>query len=414
MRVLFLCYRGNPYCGGQGIYLYHLTRELSKLGVEIDVIVGPPYPDPMEEWARVFRVENLNLWCERTRRLPYDKLKRVFSPWNFVDYFLTRFHIFPEMETFSFRAFFLLKELLRENRYDIIHDVQCLGWGLLPMRGYGIPIVSTVHHPLTLDREADFLIDKNAWELATTILFYPLVMQRVVINRLDRVITSSREGILELVKAFGLPAGKISAVYNGMDVELFRNGGQKRKERSLLFVGNTEDPKKGMRYLFEAMALLPEDITLTIVDEGPPNRLTAWGMIQELGLEKRVVFTGKVDVSELVRLYCTATVLVMSSLHEGFGLPAAEAMACETPVVATSAGALKEVVGADGAGILVPPKDPRALAQAVTALMKDKKLRRAMGGKGRQRAVANFAWPVAAKNTLEVYRDVIDAYRRGL
>ncbi len=413
MRVLFLCYRGNPYCGGQGIYLYNLTRELAKLGVEIDVIVGPPYPDPMEEWARVFRVENLNLWCERTRRLPYKKLTRIYSFWNFVDYFLTRFHIFPEMETFSFRAFFLLKKLLRENRYDIIHDVQCLGWGLVPMKGYGMPIVTTVHHPLTLDREADFLIDKNAWEMAMTIMFYPLTMQRFVINRLDRVITSSHEGIGVLGEAFGLRKERISAVYNGMDVELFRNHGEKREERSLLFVGNTEDHKKGMRYLFEALAMLPEDVTLTIVDEGPPNRLTAWGMIRKLGLEKRVTFTGKVDLSALVRLYCTTTILVMSSLHEGFGLPAAEAMACETPVVATSAGALKEVVGSGGAGILVPPRDPKALAEAISALLKNKKLRAFMGKKGRKRAEENFAWPVAAKNTLDVYRDVIEAYRRG-
>ena len=414
MKALFLCYRGNPFCGGQGIYLYHLTRELARLGVEIDVMVGPPYPDPMEGWARVFRMENLNLWYERTRKMPYEKLVRIHSPWNFIDYFLTRFHVFPEMETFSFRAFFFLKELLKKNRYDIIHDVQCLGWGLLPMKAYGMPIVSTVHHPLTLDREADFLIDRNAWELAMTILFYPLSMQRAVVKRLDRVITSSHQGVGDLEKAFGLSPEKISVVYNGMDVEVFKNNGAPREERSLLFVGNTEDHKKGMRYLFEALAMLPEDITLTIVDEGPPKRLTAWGMIQGLGLEKRVRFTGKVDLAALVHLYSSKAVLVMSSLHEGFGLPAAEAMACGTPVVATRAGALTEVVGNDGAGILVPPKDPAALKDAILAVMENRDLRASMGRKGRKRAEENFAWPVAAKNTYEVYKDVIDRYRRGV
>ena len=411
MRVLFLCYRGNPYCGGQGIYLYHLTRELAGLGVEMDVLVGPPYPDPMDEWASVYRVENLNLWYERTMRLPYEKLARIYSPWNFVDYFLTRFHIFPEMETFSLRAFFRTKELLRDRKYDIVHDVQCLGWGLLPMRAYGMPIVSTVHHPLTMDREADFLIDRGFWERAMTVLFYPLSMQRIVINRLDRIITSSSEGVGTLGRAFGLPAEKLSVVYNGMDVEAFRNTGEPRRERTLLFVGNTEDHKKGMRYLFEALAMLPEDVTLTIVDEGPPKRLTAWGMIQELGLERRVSFTGKVSLSELVSLYSTCAVTVMASLHEGFGLPAAEAMACETPVVATTAGALPEVVGDDGAGLLVPPRDPAAIRDAVEKLLGDEGLRMSMGKKGRRRAERNFAWPVAAKNTLAVYHDVIESYR---
>lgn len=413
MKVLFLCYRGNPYSGGQGIYLYHLTRELAKLGVEIDVLVGPPYPEPLDEWARVYKVDNLNLWAERTRRLSYDKLVKILSGWNFVDYFLTRFHIFPEMETFSLRSFFLLKNLLRGKRYDIIHDVQCLGWGLLPMKGYGMPIITTVHHPLTLDRDADFLIDRNLWELATTILFYPLAMQRIVINRLDRVITSSLEGVDQLNRAFGLGHDRVSVVYNGMDVEAFRNNGARREEKTLLFVGNTEDHKKGMRYLFDALALLPGDVRLTIVDEGPPKRLTAWGMIKERNLEQRVSFTGKVDLNTLVDYYSRATVVVLSSLHEGFGLPAAEAMACETPVVATSVGALPEVVGNDGAGILVPPRNPAALKDAVLRVLADGNLRREMGKKGRKRAEENFAWPVAARNTLKVYNDVIDVYRRN-
>ncbi len=411
MRALFLCYRGNPFCGGQGIYLYYLTRELAKLGVEIDVIVGPPYPDPMEKWAKVYRTENLNIWSIRTEHFGYEKLTRLLSPMNFVDYFLTRFHIFPEMETFSLRAFNLTRKLLKTRRYDIIHDVQCLGWGLLPMKGFGVPIITTVHHPLTKDREADFIRDATFWEYVTTTLFYPLTMQRTVINRLDRVITSSLEGVEELVKAFGLEREKISVVYNGLDVEVFSHGGEKREENSLLFVGNTEDYKKGIRYLLEALTLLPEKIKLKIVDDGPPQRIGAWDLAKKFHVEDRITFTGKVDMATLVRLYCTATMVVVASLHEGFGLPAAEGMACETPVVSTTSGALKEVMKHGETGILVPPKDPRALADAIMGLMKDKKLRQKMGKAGRKRAVENFSWPVAAKNTLEVYKDTIAAYR---
>jgi len=112
-----------------------------------------------------------------------------------------------------------------------------------------------------------------------------------------------------------------------------------------------------------------------------------------------------------VSLYSRATVLVMSSLYEGFGLPAAEAMACETPVVVTKAGALPEVVD-DSCGILVEPGDSRALSDAIMEIMKNKKARSRMGANGRKRAVDNFSWPVAAANTLDVYRDVINIYRR--
>lgn len=413
MKVLICGYRGNPYCGGQGIYIYNLTRELAKLGVEVDVMVGPPYPDPLEEWADVHKIENLNIWSIKTKDIPLDKVKRILAtPWNFADYVLTRLHMFPEMETFSFRAFFALKKILKTKRYDIIHDIQSLGWATVPMKGYGIPIVTTVHHPLTKDRDADLAGNRGLWDKTTTILFYPLVMQGFVIRRINRVITSFTEGVDELQKAFRVKRKNVSVVFNGMDVDMFQNTGEKREENSLLFVGNTEDSKKGLVYLFEAMTMLPEHITLTIVDDGPPKKLTAGDMIKKRGLEKRVKFTGKLTYEQLVSMYSRKTILVMSSLFEGFGLPAVEAMSCKTPVVVTTAGSLKEVVTPE-CGILVPPRDPAALRDAILKLLADRKLREKMGANGRKQAVENFSWPVAAKNTLEVYKDVIEKYRRG-
>jgi glycosyltransferase involved in cell wall biosynthesis len=320
--------------------------------------------------------------------------------------------MFPEMETFSFRAFFALKKILKTKRYDIIHDIQSLGWATVPMKGYGIPIVTTVHHPLTKDREADLMGNRGLWDKTTTILFYPLIMQSFVIKRLDRVITSFREGIDELQKAFGVKRERVSVVYNGMDVDMFQNTGEKREENALLFVGNTEDSKKGLVYLFEAMTMLPENVTLTIVDDGPPKKMTAADMIKKYNLGHRVKFTGKLSYDALVSIYSRKTILVMSSLFEGFGLPAVEAMSCKTPVVVTTAGSLKEVVSPD-CGILVPPKDPVALKEGIMKLLGDRKLRERMGESGRKWAVENFSWPVAAKNTLEVYKDVVREYRSG-
>jgi glycosyltransferase involved in cell wall biosynthesis len=410
MRVLLLGYRGNPYSGGQGIYIYNLSKELAKLGVAVDVMVGPPYPDPLEEWAEVYKVENLNIWSIKTKDIPYEKLTRIFSLWNFADYILTRLHIFPEMETFSFRAFFSLEKILKHKKYDLIHDIQSLGWATVPMKGFGIPIITTVHHPLTKDREADLGRNWGLWDKTTTILFYPLVMQGFVIRRINRVITSFKEGVDELGKAFRVKKEKVSVVYNGMDVDLFQNTGEAREDNALLFVGNTEDTKKGLVYLFEAMTLLPEHVTLTIVDDGPPKKLTAWELIQKFNIEHRVKFTGKLSSEELVSIYSRKTILVMSSLFEGFGLPAVEAMSCKTPVVVTTAGSLKEVVTPD-CGILVEPQNPAALKDAIMKLLKNKKLREQMGKNGRKRAVENFSWSVAAKNTLEVYKSVIREYR---
>lgn len=411
MRVLILGYRGNPYCGGQGIYIYNLSRELSRLGVNVDVMTGPPYPEPVDKWAAFHRIENPNIWGTRTRYIPYDKLVTLFSPWNFLDFVLTRFRIFPEMETFSFRSFFALEKILRHKRYDIIHDVQSLGWGTLPMKGFGIPIVTTVHHPLTKDREADLARNHGMRDKVSTILFYPLVMQGFVIRRVDRVITSFMEGVNELVKAFRVRKDTVSVVYNGIDVDLFRNTGEAREDNSLLFVGNAEDSKKGIEYLLEAMTMLPEDVTLTIVDDGPPQKFKAAALLEKYGIGNRVRFTGKISYDKLVSLYSRKTILVMSSLFEGFGLPAVEAMSCKTPVVVTSAGALKEVVN-DECGILVQPGSPVALRDGIMRLLRSRTLREKMGRNGRKRVVENFSWQVAAENTLEVYRDVIRKYRR--
>jgi len=412
MKVLLLCYRGNPYCGGQGIYVYNLSRELARLGIEVDVMTGPPYPEPVDQWATLHKVENLNIWAVRTAHLSLHKLKRALSPMNFLDYILTRLHVFPEMETFSFRAFSLVKKLLKSKRYDIIHDVNSLGWGLVPMKGFGVPIISTIHHPLTRDRNSDLMRDGSFWEKITTLLFYPLGMQRFVINRLDHVITSFREGVDELHDAFGLDRPRISVVYNGMDMDVFRNHGECREENSLLFVGNTEDYKKGIQFLIEALSMMPEHINLTIVDEGPPLKMNAHNLVKKFRVENRVTFTGKVDIDTLVKLYNSKTVVVMSSLYEGFGLPAAEAMACGTPVVATTAGALKEVVDS-GSGILVEPGNARALKEAVMTLLDDRGLRLKMGSESRKKIEKKFAWPAAAANTLEVYKQVIDEYGSG-
>ena len=156
-------------------------------------------------------------------------------------------------------------------------------------------------------------------------------MQGFVIRRVDRIITSFKEGVDELQKAFRVKREKVSVVYNGMDVDMFQNTGEAREENALLFVGNTEDTKKGLVYLFEAMTMLPEEVTLTIVDDGPPKKMTAGDLVKKYNLGRRVKFTGKVTYDELVSLYSRKTILVMSSLFEGFGLPAVEAMSCKTP-----------------------------------------------------------------------------------
>ena len=407
MNICLLSYRGNPYCGGQGVYLYFLSRELARMGHSPTVLVGPPDPWPMP-WARTFPVESLNLWGVRKNFLPPVSPWRIFRPLNFFEFAATRFGFFPEMLIFSVRALRALEKIFPREGFQVFHDVQSLGYGLLLVKRFRRPLVTTVHHPLTIDFQHSLERDRNFKEKYYTVVFYPLGMQGRVIRRCDRVLTSSRETARQIEEAFRVSRDRIRNVANGLDTEFFRpENGTPRGSQRVLFVGNTDDPKKGARYLLQALTLLPEKVNLTIVDEGGPAKTYAPDLVQKLGIFRRVTFTGKLSPENLRREYHSAQVTVVPSLYEGFGLPAAESMACGTPVVATSAGALPEVVGEDGAGILVPPRDAKALAMAIRQVLEDRGQRERMAKAGRERVENLFSWRKVAERTVEVYRELL-------
>ena len=166
-----------------------------------------------------------------------------------------------------------------------------------------------------------------------------------------------------------------------------------------------------MGILLEALARLPERVRLTLVDDASPAN-PARGWARKLGCADRVVWTGRIPNDELVRLYNRAAVVVVPSRFEGFGLPAVEAMACGAPVVASAAGALREVVRAGGGGVLVPAADPEALAGALNALLDAPEERRSLGARGRERVVERFSWPRIARATVDAYGEVLDARGR--
>ena len=410
LKIGLLSYRGNPYCGGQGIYLTYLANELTRLGHEVHVIVGPPWPLSIKG-AFVHPVDNFNFFGKKKDFLPSGNPFKIFSPLHFYEFSASRFGVFPEIKAFSFRAFFKLLELSQRHPFDIFHDNQCLGYGMLLWKLLGRPVVSTLHHPLSIDRAAWFEQPSPLRQKIRRVLYYPLLMQRIVSNRMDRIITVSQDSAREITRAFGVAPEKIRVVYNGLDAQEFAPiPGLIKRPKSLIFVGNSEDRKKGLLYLLQALTYLPEDVTLTVVDGGAPQRSFAPLLTGQYKIGHRVQFTGKIGPRDLVRLYGRAEIAVVPSLYEGFGFPAAEAMACELPVVASTAGALPEVVGTDGTGILVPPRNAPALAQAINDLLRDPGLRRRMGRLARRRVLSLFSWERAARQMLEVYREAIDAH----
>ncbi|MFP8876213.1 MAG: glycosyltransferase, partial [Myxococcota bacterium] len=183
------------------------------------------------------------------------------------------------------------------------------------------------------------------------------------------------------------------------------------RDCDLLFVGRTEDRKKGLPTLLEAMALLPPGIRLKIVDGRIPDDGLVIRTINRLGIQDRVTLQREMLTrTELVRAYSTARAAVVPSFFEGFGFPASEAMSCGLPVIANAAGALPEVVGSDGhAGLLVPPRNPRAMADAIEQLLSDPTRCERMGRAARKRIQQVFQWRDAAAGLIDVFEDVLRA-----
>ncbi len=415
MRICFLMYHGSMYSGGQGVYLYYLTRELTRLGHEVHVIAGPPYPS-MAPGVQIHGLESFS-W------LHYVESRRDFllrpNPWQFLyplnllELATTRVSIFALMLIFSLRAAAKFLELSRQQRFDIVHDNQGLGPGLLLMKSAGTPLVATIHHPLSIDARHAVAQARGPIEKARRLVYYPIFMQELVSRHLDRIITVSEAsaGMVEL--AFGVPRQQMRVIHNGIDAEIFRPLPISKEPNNVIYVGNSEDRTKGAAYLLHAFRLLRDttDYRLTFVDRPRQELKLAPRLVRRYGLSARVRFTGRVRTAQLVRHYNRAQMLACPSLYEGFGLPAGEAMACCLPVAATSGGALPEVVEDGVTGILVPPGDAPALAQAIRTLMGDPELCRRMGQAGRERVLEKFSWRKAALETEAVYHEVLGGHR---
>jgi len=276
-----------------------------------------------------------------------------------------------------------------------------------------MPVVANIHHPLSIDRMNQVRQAGTDGLKLRMIMFYPFFMQEIVARRVDRIITGSDSSRESVRRAFSLHERQITTIHDGVDTQVFRPLELQRRPGGLLYVGNSNDRNKGARYLLEAADILRKRgcaFHLTFVDRKDAEVATR--LVRELALEDRVTFTGRLSDEELLRAYNEAQVMVSPSLYEGFGLPAAEAMACGTPVVATTAGAFPETVAGGETGVLVPPADAVALADAIEALLAEPQRRVAMGGAAARRIEERFSWRVCAARTADLYEEVLQARAR--
>ena len=408
LRICLLGYRSNPHVGGQGVYIKNLSRAIKNLGHQVEVVSGPPRPI-LDEDIRVHHLPSLDLYNpEALFRIP--SFKELYDPINLLEWIGVSTAGFPEPYTFGLRAQKFLKD--KWDHYDVIHDNQGLFYSLLKMQK-AVPTIATIHHPITVDRRLDIAAARTPWKKFKQVRWYSFIgMQKKVARKLSKIITVSEFAGDDISREFNIPRQRFKVVPNGINTDLFYPLPEIEREKNHLIVTNSADmPLKGLDYLLKAVKEVSKTypVKLTVVGEPKKNgRIVK--LVKELDLGRLITFTGRIDNGNFVRCYARASLAVIPSLYEGFGLPAGEAMACGVPVISTSGGALPEVVG--DAGVVIPPGDFQALAEAIKSLLDHPDRAAALGQAGFKRVHQFFTWEKAAQATIEAYRETIHDHRR--
>jgi glycosyltransferase involved in cell wall biosynthesis len=405
LRVALLSYRSKAYCGGQGVYVRHLSRELAALGHTVEVLSGQPYPD-LDPGPVLREVPSLDLYRDED---PFRAPRRdEYRDWVDVLETATMWTGgFPEPLTFSLRALKALRE--RPGDFDVVHDNQGLGYGLLGVSRLGLPLVTSIHHPISVDRKIELDATRGLARLSKRRWYGFVRMQARVARRLSQagpVITVSESSRQDIYRDFRLRPGSVNIIPLGVDTRLFHPRDTPRVPGRIVAVASADSPVKGLPVLLRSVAKVAteRDVQLTVVGKavtgGPTMRLIA-----ELSLADRVRFVSGLSDQDLAVLLASAEIAVVPSLYEGFSLPAVEHMASGTPLVASRAGALPEVTG--DAAVLVTPGDPEELAAVLRRLHDHPAEREQLSGRAWQRVQQRFAWPAVAQATADCYQQAI-------
>ena len=419
LRIALLSYRSKPHCGGQGVYVRHLSRELVALGHDVEVFSGQPYPD-LDEGVRLTKVPSLDLYREpdpfRVPRL------REFRDLVDVEEFLTMCVAgFPEPKTFGKRIARVLRGRVAD--FDVVHDNQVLAHGILDVEALGLPVVTTIHHPITVDRRLDLAARRHleAPADAAPVVRLPAHADQ---GRPPRPVDPHRRRRPPSATSSRTSASTRPGSGSSRSASTTASGRRPRRAcpaASWRWPAPTCRSRASPTCSRRSPSCAPSATTSSCCSS--PSR-PAGGRTQQivdrLAIAEHVRFVHGISDAELVELMGSAEVACVPSLYEGFSLPTAELMACATPLVVSDAGAIPEVVGPDGfCADIVPPGDVEALTRALGDLLDDPERRERYGAAGRARVEELFSWRAVAAATATAYEEAshvltVDFDRLGL
>ncbi len=409
LRIAFCVYRGNPYSGGQGVYTKHLSEELARLGHKVEVFSGQPFPELDQNLVVTNKLKSLDLYrAGDPFRIP--KLSEFRDMIDLLEFAIMASGGFPEPRSFGWRLERALGARLGD--FDLLHDNQSLSWSILNLESRGLPVIASIHHPITVDRALAISHAENLKAKFGAYRWYGFVkMQKEVAGRIQRVLTVSETSRNDLFKYMNVSPDRSCVVPIGVDTNIFRPIPGIAKEPGLIVTTASADvPLKGLQVLVDAMAEVKTvEAGAHLVIMGHPNKDSKLpAQIAELGLGNEIRFAGLVSQDEMVRFYNRAELAVVPSLYEGFSLPAVEAMACGVPLVATDGGALPEVTGSDGETVLIARAgDSLELAKKILQALDSAILRDEIGSNGLERVLKKFTWSATALATEQNYLELL-------
>ena len=407
MRIGILSYRSHPYSGGQGIYIKHLSKALSDRGHQVSVLSGPPYPE-LDESVELIKIPSLGLF-ETQNRMSSFGLNLLFRPLDLYEWLTVMTGGFPEPYTFGKRVLKYIKH--NKSDFEIILDNQSLSGSLLRIQEI-LPLVVTIHHPITKDHKLEMQNATNWKEKLSSKRWHNfLPMQKRVAPKLKKIICVSKPSKKDVVEEFHVDPNRIEVILNGIDINTFSPSSfDKREENKIITTASADIPLKGLKYLVKALPKILHSFpktTLTVIGKSPNNSEVS-KLIEELNLSNVITFRSGISEKEIVDLYHSSELAVIPSLYEGFGFGAGEAMACGVPLISTHSGGLEEVVG--DAALKIMPSSAEEIEKAVIKLFNNPEDMRKLSTKGRQRMEEIFDWKIAASSYESSFKAVIESF----
>ena len=395
LNIAISSYRSAPFGGGQGIFVYELSKALQALGHKVDIISGPPYPS-LESGVNLIKSPGLDLFSTFVfrERLILFKNKKNKSLDDWFEFFSVLMGGFPEIKIFGNR----LKVLLKDSPYDIVLDNQSLSYGILQVQN-NIPVIEIVHHPITKDYKYDIQFSKGIIQkLSKWRWFSFLRMQKKVAPKINVILTPSLNSKNDIEKDFNVIGENIFVIPNGIDHTKFTPKNHiERIPNQLITTASADVPLKGLDFTLQAISQLKKDypsIRLIVIGAPRPGGHTE-RLIQKLNIEANIVYKTNLTKEEIAIEYAHSNIAIVSSLYEGFGFPVGEAMACGIPLVATNVASIPEITSTYAE--LIPERDSKSIEHAIRNILLDPFKYQRRANQGRKHIINNFDWEKIAK-----------------